>query len=304
MKQAQLKPLLLGYGYVARHWLNTQPTAQNTQATYRRAETRRDLESAGVHPIAVDDPVALANAVHTSNMIVVSAPPLQGVCPMIELVQAALGDAAPHALADHVIVYLSTTGVYGDHAGAWVDESTSPNAPLARAQARLVAEQQWQKLAPQTWVLRLAGIYGNERSPFKKLAQPPIRKQDYVSGRIHVADIAQAMNAAHALHAKYALARTANVVDSLPAPPHEVLAFAADLANRPLPAAVEYHDALKQGLLSPMAQSFYLQCRRVSNARLLALLQEAHAFDPAACTPQLIYPTYREGLHAIWHAPC
>ena len=191
------------------------------------------------------------------------------------------------------IGYLSTIGVYGDAGGGTVDE-TSPTKPQSeRAMRRVTAENQWRAFGQQTGkrveIFRLPGIYGPGRSVIDSLRSGTAKrivKPGQVFNRVHVIDIAQALETAMALAATGCPSPydTYNVVDDEPAPPQDVVAYAADLLGMPPPPEVPFDAAT----LSPMARSFYSESKRVSNARLKSAL----GFN-------LAYPTYREGLQAI-----
>ncbi len=186
------------------------------------------------------------------------------------------------------IGYLSTVGVYGDRDGGWVDETGPTDATSLRGRQRIAAEAAWLALGASrqvpTHVFRLSGIYGPGRSAIDRLRDGTahrIVKPGQVFNRIHVDDIAQAVCAAMA---GPALSEIYNLTDDEPAPPEDVVAYAADLLGVPPPPAVAFADAD----LSPMARSFYADNKRVSNARLHQELGVT-----------LKFPTYREGLHAI-----
>ena len=186
------------------------------------------------------------------------------------------------------IGYLSTVGVYGDHGGDWIDESTPPSPGNERTRARVDAERAWLAFGETTGrpaqVFRLAGIYGPGRSAFDKLVAGTARrilKPGQVFNRIHVEDIASVLEASIALPRSGAIY---NVADDEAAPPDEVVAYAAELAGLPPPPEVPFEEAE----LSPMARSFYGNSRRVSNARIKSELGVT-----------LRYPTYREGLAAL-----
>jgi len=184
--------------------------------------------------------------------------------------------------------YLSTVGVYGDHGGGWVDETTDPEPRSSRSVARLAAENAWRAFADaSSWrlhIYRLAGIYGPGRSPLQKLRDGTARriiKPGQVFNRIHAADIAQTVLAGMAGRGTDTVY---NVTDDEPAPPQDVIAFAAECAGLPVPAAIDFETAE----LSPMARSFYGENKRVSNARLRDALGVV-----------LRFPTYREGILAL-----
>ncbi len=186
------------------------------------------------------------------------------------------------------IVYLSTIGVYGDHAGAWIDETAQEAPDNARLHARVAAEKAWRELGARAgkdvFVLRLSGIYGPGQNAFVNLragAARRIVKKDQVFNRIHVDDIAQAIAAA--LAAPLA-GRIVNVTDNEPAPPQDVIALAAELMGVPVPPEIPF----EQAQMTPMAASFWSSSKRVSNATLRNDLGV-----------HLKYPTYREGLAAL-----
>jgi nucleoside-diphosphate-sugar epimerase len=189
------------------------------------------------------------------------------------------------------IAYLSTVGVYGDHDGAWVDEGSPTRPASERSLRRLQAERAWLQFGSDAGcrveIFRLAGIYGPGRSVLDNLRHGTARrivKAGQVFNRIHVDDIARvlarAMDATRA-HALY------NVCDDEPAPPQDVVAYAAELLRLPLPAEVPFENAGLTG----MAASFWAENKRVSNARIRRDLGV-----------ELLYPTYREGLRALAQA--
>ncbi len=186
--------------------------------------------------------------------------------------------------------YLSTTGVYGDHGGGWVDEATPPTPGQPRSIERLAAERGWQALAGEAGakldVFRLPGIYGPGRSTLDQVKAGTARRIDKPGqffSRIHVADIAgavlKAMTAPHA-------GGVYNVADDLPAPNCDVVGYAFELLGKPVPPAIPWDEIAPS--LSAMARSFYGESRRVRNDRLKRDLGVV-----------LRYPTYREGLRAI-----
>ncbi|MCS5700911.1 SDR family oxidoreductase [Cyanobium sp. FGCU-52] len=183
--------------------------------------------------------------------------------------------------------YLSTTGVYGDTGGAWVDESTPPAPGLGRSRARLACEQAWRDRNLPLQVFRLPAIYGPNRTPFASLQDGTARlvhKSGQVFCRIHVDDIVGAVLHNLALPASRRPG-TLIVADAAPCPSSETLGFAAHLLGLPLPPAQRYEQI--EGSMSPMARSFWSENRRVSSR----LLQEQLGY-------RLRYPTYREGFRA------
>ena len=227
----------------------------------------------------------VTSAIDHADCVLVSVPPNEHGDPVLE----AFGDRLAHARHLRSIVYLSTVGVYGDHGGEWVDETTPPKPVSARSRARLDAERAWQKLGARRGVgvaiLRLAGIYGPGKNVLIQIKQGSARrivKPGQVFSRIHVADIAQAIDAAFARK----VGGLFNVADDEPSAPGDPLAFAAQLLGRDPPPEVPFDKAAPS--LSPMALSFWQECRRVRNDRLKRELGVT-----------LLYPTYREGLRAL-----
>lgn len=180
--------------------------------------------------------------------------------------------------------YLSTTGVYGDHGGAWVDETTPPRPDQPRSVSRLAAERAWQAMGAT--VFRLPGIYGPGRSAIDRVKAGTalrIDKPGQVFSRIHVEDLAAAVLAATAHPSRGAIF---NVADDLPASNGEVIACACKLLGLPVPPVLPWDEVAPT--MSAMARSFYAENRRVRNDRLKRELGVT-----------LRYPTYREGLRAI-----
>lgn len=187
--------------------------------------------------------------------------------------------------------YLSTTGVYGDHEGGWVDETTPAVPTQPRSRQRLAAEQGWRTLAAETGaslhILRLPGIYGPGRSTLDRVragTAQRIDKPGQAFSRIHVEDLAA--SALRATTREDGTAEIWNVADDLPAPNADVIAYACELLGRPVPPAIPWEEAAPS--MSPMARSFYSESRRVRNGKLKRELGVV-----------LRYPTYREGLKAI-----
>lgn len=186
------------------------------------------------------------------------------------------------------LCYYSTVGVYGDFGGAWIDESAPLVPRNERSDRRVLAEQTWRDYAAQRGlpltILRLAGIYGPGRSTFDKLRDGTSRrvvKPGQVFNRIHVEDIGRVT----ALAAAARLDGTFNLGDDEPAPPQEVIAHAAAMLGVEPPPEIPFETAE----MSPMQRSFYADNKRVSNAAI-----------KQALGIEMLYPTYREGLAAIY----
>lgn len=183
--------------------------------------------------------------------------------------------------------YLSTTGVYGDSAGAWVDEAAPLHPVSPRSQARVAAEQAWRDSGLPVQIFRLPAIYGPGRCPFQGLEAGTsrlIHKRGQVFSRVHVDDIAGAL--LHCLNLPpQQRPPVLNVADDCPCPSTETLGFAAHLLGRKLPPVEPFEAIAEQ--LSPMARSFWRENRRASNR----LLCQGLGYG-------LRYPSYREGFRA------
>ncbi len=267
--------MIFGYGYTA-HVLAPLAAA----AGYRvLATSRAPHRFSPPHGVTVIDSAQAASAVADCTHLLVTAPPEGGQCPGLR----ALGAARP----DHLrwVGYLSTTGVYGDHQGGWVDETTPLTPDSPNATARVTAENGW-----RTWagtqacaLLRLPAIYGPGRSQIDRLRAGDAVvtvKPGQVFSRIHVADIATTVLACMASGYDGPL----NVADDEPAAPEVVMDYAAALLALPPARRQSWDDAG----VSAMTRQFYSACKRVRNQRL----RDHLGVD-------LRYPTYREGLAAL-----
>jgi nucleoside-diphosphate-sugar epimerase len=264
-----LAPLLL-----ARGW--------RVIGTTRSADKAERLRAQGVEPVIWEGGALPLEGV--SHLLTSVAPGPPGD-PVLAAAGAQIAQAAPQL---DWVGYLSTIGVYGDHAGGWVDEATPLTPSTKRGQARVEAEATWGALAAAhrlpLHIFRLAGIYGPGRGPFEKVREGIARriiKPGQVFSRIHVADIAQVLLASIDRPDPGAVY---TVCDDDPAPPQDVIGFAAELLGLPLPPAVDFERAD----LSPMARSFYAESKRVRNDKI------KHDLGVV-----LRYPTYRAGLQAV-----
>ena len=278
--------LCFGCGYVAQTLAaRLLQEGWRVSGTTRDAEKAKALQALGIEPLIFDgaSPLpedALADVTHVLH----SVPPREEGDPVLKS-QGEVLAALPKL---QWFGYLSTTGVYGDHGGAWVTEESPLQATSARSRRRVEAEAAWRALLEShglpLHVFRLAGIYGPGRNQLTALRQGRARriaKPGYVFGRIHVEDICRALEASIAAPQPGAVY---NLADDLPEEPEVVVAYAADLLGIAPPPLVPFDEAE----LTPMAKSFYLDCRRVSNRRLREELGVA-----------LAYPTYTEGLSAL-----
>jgi nucleoside-diphosphate-sugar epimerase len=252
--------------------------------TCRRPEKQAQLKAIGIdaHLFDRDRPLLDATtALRGVTHLLSSVPPDSQGDPVIDLHRAEIDAVAP-SLA--WIGYLSTTGVYGDRAGGWVDEASALQPSGERGRRRLAAEQAWLGLKQPAHLFRLAGIYGPGSSALDNVRQGRARrvvKAGQVFSRIHVEDIAQVLEASIRRPDPGA---AYNVCDDDAAPPVDVVTFACELLQVSPPPEVPF----AQAELSPMARSFYDDNKRVSNARIKQELGVA-----------LRYPSYRDGLPAI-----
>lgn len=266
----------LGFGYVAAR-LAPRLIREGWRVigTTRSEDKAQEMEAAGVEPVLSH--AASSFTVPEGAHWLVSTPPRDGVCTGFDLFGAQAASAG-------WIGYISTTAVYGDRRGGWVLENTGASPDSPRGRARLEAEQTWRASNPQTWVFRLPGIYGPGRSVFDGLRDRSARiieKKGQVFSRVHVDDIGSGLIGG--MERRPAL-RTLNLVDDLPSPPADPIVFAAGLLDVSPPEPLDFETAD----LSPMARSFYSECKRVGNGMTKAAL----GWQPR-------YPTYREGLTAI-----
>ena len=254
--------------------------------THRQAHEPADAGDKSLSWLVFDPARGLlpdADAMGGVTHVLVTIPPdAEGCDPVLTHLGSLLAD-----LPLRWVGYLSTTGVYGDTGGAWVDESTAPAPGLGRSRTRLACEQAWRARHLPLQVFRLPAIYGPSRTPFASLRDGTARlvyKSGQVFCRIHVDDIVGAV-----LH-NLALPEsrrpdTLILADEAPCPSSETLGFAAHLLGLPLPPAQRYEQI--EASLSPMARSFWSENRRVSSR----LLREGLGY-------RLRYPSYREGFHA------
>jgi len=277
-----MRLFILGLGYSALHFVHQfGGSFSHIAGTVRDPAGRDDLSGIELHAFSGAPTRETMEHVRNADVLVVSIPPGSTGDPAI----AAFGDAL--AAGRRKVIYLSTIGVYGDHAGGWVDESTPPQAALDRTRMRLLAEQAWTDTTDgDAAILRLAGIYGPGRNALSTLRAGTARriiKPGQVFNRIHVDDIASAIMAA----IRHQSGGTWNVCDDEPAPPQDVITYAAGLIG----IAPPEEEAFATAEMSAMARSFYSSSARVSNAKLKNELGVT-----------LDYPTYRHGLDALLRA--
>jgi nucleoside-diphosphate-sugar epimerase len=285
-----MKLFVFGLGYSARQFIELyRDRFTRIAGTVRSPEKAEEISAMGIDAYRFDatghDPRILHDLAE-AEVLLISIPPGE-IDPVLDRFAEVVA-AAPRL---RWVGYLSTVGVYGNANGGWVDEDTPPNPATLRSRQRIVAERQWLDLGERTAiavkVFRLAGIYGPGRNAHVKVADGTARrivKPDQVFNRIHTADIAQVLMASIDHPGQNAIY---NVADDEPGPPHDVIAYAAELLGREPPPEVPFDEAE----MTPMARSFYADNKRVRNTRLKTDLGV-----------RLRYPTYREGLRALLEA--
>ncbi len=278
--------LVFGPGYSASAFIKTVVGNRwSASATWRQEKATAAIEAMGATPVAFSEG-ALAAAIPPDAIthILVSIAPQPEGDPVLNSFKNWIA-SCPNL---RWIGYLSSTNVYGDHGGEWVDETSETRPSLDRGKHRLAAENSWTKLGTDLGVpvhiFRLAGIYGQERNALKTVRDGKARrviKPGQVFGRVHRDDIASALW----LAANSSLeSNIFNLSDDLPSPPQDVISEAARLLGADLPPETSIDDAD----LSPMGRSFYAENKRVKNQKAKDLLGW-----------RLAYPDYRQALAKI-----
>lgn len=280
--------MIFGAGYSGKAIANAlKPEAASLSGTTRSKNKFASLAAAGMTPFLFDGVhlndeliTAMGNVTH----LVQSVAPGRDGDPLLALLGGDLKKFLPNLTW---VAYLSTVGVYGDHHGAWVDETTPCRPVSARSVERVAAEAAWTEAAQKANVplsiLRLSGIYGPGRNAFMNFEKGTARrlvKKDQVFNRIRVEDIGAAL----AFLARKNERGIFNVTDDEPCPPQDVVSFAATLMGVEPPP----EQAFETADLTPMARSFYGENKRVSNARIRDL-----GFD-------FRFPEYRLSLKQLW----
>ncbi|MCZ8543881.1 SDR family NAD(P)-dependent oxidoreductase [Mesorhizobium qingshengii] len=276
---------IFGAGYSGKAFARANTDAATILGTTRSAEKFEALRRAGIAPLLFDGALTgeIGEALRKTTHLVISVAPEEAGDPVLNAARAAISQMP----ALEWIGYLSTVGVYGNYDGAWVDETALCRPVSKRSVMRVAAEQDWLKLGRDIGrpvaILRLSGIYGPGRNALVNLENGTARrlvKPDQVFNRIHCDDIAGALwqlmdgNAGGIF----------NVTDDLPAPPQDVVAYAAALMGIKPPPEIPF-DAAQ---LSPMARSFYGENKRVANAAIKAA---GYRFR---------FPDYRSALDHMW----
>ena len=269
--------LCIGYGFSAQALPPVlQPLGWNIAGTTRSTARAEDMHTQQVTPILWPGEDLHGALTEASHLLISAAPSARGD-PFLNAV-----DLTPYDFS--WVGYLSTTGVYGNHDGAWVDETVPLSPSTQRGQFRVEAEAAWRATGLPVHIFRLAGIYGPGRGPFSKVRNGSARriiKEGQMFSRIHADDIAQVLAASIAQPRSGAIY---NLCDDDPAPPQDVLAYAAQLLEMPLPPEVDYGEAE----MTPMARSFYAENKRVRNDLIKSELGIS-----------LKYPSYKDGLKSL-----
>lgn len=276
---------IFGAGYSGKAFARASKGAATIFGTTRSADKFATLRQAGIAPLLFDGALTdeIADALRRTTHLVISVAPEEAGDPVLKAARAAIAQMP----VLEWIGYLSTVGVYGNYDGAWVDETAQCRPVSKRSAMRVAAEQDWLQLGTDIGrpvaILRLSGIYGPGRNALVNLENGTARrlvKPDQVFNRIHCDDIAGSLwqlidgNTGGIF----------NVTDDLPAPPQDVVAYAASLMSVEPPPEIPF-DAAQ---LSPMARSFYGENKRVANVAI------------KAAGYSLRFPDYRAALDHMW----
>ena len=275
--------LIFGHGYTASALVDHLGTEDwEIFGTTRNVDTADLLKENNITPLMWSDDTSIKSIIKRSNCILHSIAPTEVEDPVYEKFAE---DIIARSMNLSWFGYLSTTSVYGNHDGQWVDEKTPVNPSSNRGLLRVNAENTWARINDlPLHIFRLAGIYGEGRSPLDKIRSGKaqlISKPGQFFSRIHVEDIAQVLKASIEMPNRGSIY---NVCDDMPAAPDEVLAYAAKLLNYPEPPRIDFEAAE----LSPMAKSFYSDNKRVNNHLI------KNEFSLA-----LKFPNFKAGLDAL-----
>ncbi len=281
-----MKAFVFGCGYVGTAFAaRLLGDGWTVTGTSRSPEGRETLARLGIEPVDPDDRDALRAAVQGVNAALVTAAPGAQGCPALNRLMRGqgIGQVYPDWLG-----YISSTSVYGDRGGGWVDEDSELNAATVEGARRALAERDWLEVGRgmglTVCIFRLPGIYGPGRSPIDKLRAGTarrVKKPGQVFSRIHVED---AVDGLLASMARPRPGGVYNLCDDAPAPADRVMEDAAALLGMPAPPEV----SLDHPAVTDAMRRFYLDNKRVSNARAKAEL----GWRPR-------HPTWREGLASL-----
>ncbi|AZN97122.1 SDR family oxidoreductase [Mesorhizobium sp. M9A.F.Ca.ET.002.03.1.2] len=277
---------IFGAGYSGKAFAHANKDTGTILGTTRAPEKFEALRQAGLQPLLFDGALTteIGDALEKTTHLVVSVAPDEAGDPVLNAARETITTEMP---ALKWIAYLSTVGVYGDHGGGWVDETAECRPVSKRSMMRVAAEQDWLKLGQDIGrpvaILRLSGIYGPGRNALVNLENGTARrlvKPGQVFNRIHCDDIAGVLW--HLAGANRG--GIFNVTDDLPAPPQDVVAYAAGLMGVTPPPEIPFEAAQ----LSPMARSFYGENKRVANTAIKAA---GYRFR---------FPDYRSAFDHMW----
>lgn len=277
---------IFGAGYSGKAFAGANEQGAPILGTTRATEKFEALRLAGIEPLRFDGSLTpeIGDALRRTTHLIISVAPDEAGDPVLNAIGETIRAKMP---ALEWIGYLSTVGVYGDHGGAWVDEGADCRPVSKRSVMRVAAEQGWLKLGREIGkpvaILRLSGIYGPGRNALANLKDGTARrlvKPGQVFNRIHCDDIAGALW----YLADKNLGGIFNVTDDEPAPPQDVVAYAAGLMGVEPPPEIPFETAQ----LSPMARSFYGENKRVANRAIKAA---GYSFR---------FPNYRAALERMW----
>ncbi|MER8436613.1 SDR family oxidoreductase [Mesorhizobium sp. M1312] len=277
---------IFGAGYSGKAFARANRDAGTIFGTTRAPQKFEALQQAGIQPLLVDGALTpqVSDALEKTTHLVVSVAPEEAGDPVLNAARETIVAEMP---ALEWIAYLSTVGVYGDHGGGWVDETAECRPVSKRSMMRVAAERDWLKLGRDIGrpvaILRLSGIYGPGRNALVNLENGTARrliKPGQVFNRIHCDDIAGALW--HLIGDNRG--GIFNVTDHLPAPPQDVVSYAAGLMGIEPPTEIPFETAQ----LSPMARSFYGENKRVANAAIKAA---GYRFR---------FPDYRSAFDHMW----
>lgn len=279
------KILIIGYGYTAQH-LSILLNQHNIIVSATIRNQYKILPRSTVKLILLDPNEGNID-ISNFDFILISVPPnTDGIDPVFKLIKDQLIKCK-----DQIkwIGYLSSTSVYGDHKGEWVNENSKPNTPGERGKKRLKVEHSWLSLFEEfrlpIHIFRLAGIYGPDRNSLVRILNgknTSIIKEGQIFSRIHVEDICRAL---YESIKKPTPGEIYNLADDLPCAPELIDEYAVQLLSKPPLIRIPFNEAI----LSPMTKSFYQDCRKIDNKKF------KKKFDF-----KLYYPSYKEGLTSLY----
>ncbi|OAJ33308.1 SDR family oxidoreductase [Piscirickettsia salmonis] len=280
------KILIIGYGYTAQH-LSTILNEHNivVSATTRNSDKIKKFPGSPVKLILLDPKKANIDIPNYDSILISAPPNSDGADPVFELTKDQLIKCKNQI---KWIGYLSSTSIYGDHKGEWVNENSKPNTPGERGKRRLRVERSWLSLFEEfslpIHIFRLAGIYGPDRNSLVRIMNgknTSVIKKGQIFSRIHVEDICRAL---YESMKNPTPGEIYNLADDLPCAPELVDKYAAKLLSKPPLIRTPFDKAI----LSPMAKAFYQDCRKVNNKKFKIKFNF-----------KLRYPSYKEGLKSL-----